>query len=141
MAHTFRPNENAFLNRKETILKHFGDKTHIYEDTINRRQRLADKPIHLSSHGQKHKTRSESKRRRRENGSNFGNAIYFDGSGQLLKLRFITKQGRIALPNEVFTVQFWAKPEGGQGRHTPIIGKYMYILFLQTVSVCTLQQK
>ena len=114
---------NAFLNRKEIIWKEFTRNDYMEDELNIRRKRHADKPLHLSIHGQKHASKSDPRRNRRNNGSHFGSAIYFDGSGQLLKLRFLTKYGRIILPDEEFTIQFWAKPEGGQARYTPIIGK------------------
>ena len=108
---------SSFLARQSKILREIKN-----DDLLKRHKRNA-KPRHLTVHGQKYKAGSKRGRNRRQNGSNFGSALYFDGSGQLLKLRSITKQGKITLPDQAFTVQFWAKPEGGQGRFTPIIGK------------------
>ena len=112
---------SPFLARKSKFLREINNALQT-RYKLNRHKRNA-KPRHLSVHGQKYKAGSKRGRNRRQNGSNFGSALYFDGSGQLLKLRSITKQGKITLPDQAFTVQFWAKPEGGQGRFTPIIGK------------------
>ena len=115
--------KSSFFIRRANILQQTDNYGLQKQEMQNRHKRNA-KPHHLSVHGQKNKSGSKRGRNRRQNGSNFGSAIYFDGSGQLLKLRFITKKGKIVLPDEAFTVQFWAKPEGGQGRFTPIIGTY-----------------
>ena len=120
--HKAQPRISSFITRKSKILQQTENNGLQKLDSANRHKRDA-KPRHLSVHGQKYKSGSKRSRNRRQNGSNFGSALYFDGSGQLLQLRSITKQGKITLPDEAFTVQFWAKPEGGQGRLTPIIGK------------------
>ena len=73
-------------------------------------------------------TRDASRRqKKRSSDGYFGSAVYFDGHHQHIRLRFLTKRGRISVPNEKFTVQFWAKPEGGQNTYTPIVGKYCFI--------------
>ena len=115
---------NSFLKRREIVEMDIAGSLLIEDDSNVRHKRHADKPLHLSVHGQRRIDTTDARRKRRNNGNHFGSAIYFDGSGQLLKLRFLTKHGIIVLPDEQFTVQFWAKPEGGQARYTPIIGEY-----------------
>lgn len=56
--------------------------------------------------------------------SPFGNALYFHGKGEMLKLKSL--QNDEVLPDEIFTLQFWIKPEGGQYRRTPIVGMDLF---------------
>ncbi|KAL4219280.1 hypothetical protein ACF0H5_021861 [Mactra antiquata] len=53
--------------------------------------------------------------------SSFRSSLYFHGNKEMLKLK--PSIDDIILPNEEFTLQMWIKPEGGQYRRTPIVGK------------------
>lgn len=56
---------------------------------------------------------------RASSGSVFGKAASFVGKGEFVRLN----DNGLKLPSKEFTLMFWVKPEGGQYRYTPIIGK------------------
>ena len=55
----------------------------------------------------------------------FGTAASFSGNGEFIRWN-ADDNGQF--PSKEFTLMFWIKPEGGQSRYTPIIGKQYSVI-------------
>lgn len=65
--------------------------------------------------------RETNKSRKEKN--KFGQAIYFSGKREILKLRLKGKRDGNQIPRRQFALELWVKPEGGQTDPTSILGE------------------